>query len=1344
MRQDNCSHIEVMNISCNHFRLYPERNIYHRRTKHILSYMCKLYKASNVFLYIIGDDIIIYKKSCRLYQFALEFYHAYQKLLNEKKVLVFDCQNQDDSFQNKPLFKPFKSFYAIPLFNRNSLVGYIGIKNPHRKQEQVVADNYLEPLAQLYENNFQLNNAHGRAQFTFEKKLKLVWFDEGFKHIYHVLFHNIANYFQEMFAYYDKFHKSTFINRYFIPNYGVKYLYLSIIANHDSSLFDVYVLDITPIKDKLTFSFEYQFMPLDESNCITNIKLDHNYQITSATDTFYQKLRFSEKDFNVQFNHYFFGAVCENESINIKEQLNVAISKQTLFFYDVKLIDRLHNPVDALLLVNPLISNETTITVIFPSSIEEEEIHKYNLIPGCIGKFLIGKRVQLLYANDKFFNFFGYNYEKCNNYCFPPVYYEDVKFVHAQIERMRLKVPVNFDVRVKKGNGNLCWVRIEGNCVDIQNDYPVYLLLFVDISQQRSLEFDLKSKQEKLAMVSNDENYNLFEYDIINDIYTGKTYYNYQSNYIGKNVTINNYLENIQKTRTHFEYYHRWHDFLLGINNEPFDFCISDEDSTQEKWLRVSGTAIFDGKKPVKVIGKFTDYTQKKVKEQQFIEKSKYDCVSDLYNKEHGEYLVRQRLETSSNESYLLVIDLDNFKAINHHFGYMFGNVIINDFGSLLMNQTTNEEIVYRLGSDEFVIFLGHKELSYVTNLCNRINSAIKTIYLGETSEVTLSCTIGITHLNNKYELEEVTNKGLKAISKKKNTGINTFYYIDELDMDFTNFDINKFEEEHFNLQSEENIVLFALDILEKSLNVYAAINILLSRIGKQFNLASICIIDVNYEELKSNVRHWWIKDNYMLSFPQELHLNKEVLDSIINEYSYNEMFEITPKMHEEFFKIHNITYTPNQKIVFSCANYEMNKFAGAIFFEPLMDNTTLSNSHKYILYELSKIIFMHTQKIRIDNLNKEQTFILSKVSHDIRTPLNSIILMTKMAMNYSHNNTNFSNYLSRVDTSAKYLLSLVNNILDFSQIESGKMKLCLEKADLNKMIDNIYSLLRIQADQKKIKFEIIRQFTHQFVQTDLMRLNQVLINLVGNAIKFTPDGGMVMVTIKETFVDDNFVTMKFLIKDNGVGISKENLSRIFLPFEQGSPETNKNYGGTGLGLTISYNLVKLMGGLLQVESEVGKGSKFFFSLPFIKVNEIETSKELLNLDYTKFHNKHILLVEDNDLNAEITKTILDNMGFIVVVASNGTMAIEKYKDANPHYYQAILMDIRMPDMDGFKATKIIRELGKADSSTIPIIAMTANTFDEDANKAIQFGMNHYLTKPVDLVNLYRVLNKYV
>jgi CheY-like chemotaxis protein/two-component sensor histidine kinase len=352
---------------------------------------------------------------------------------------------------------------------------------------------------------------------------------------------------------------------------------------------------------------------------------------------------------------------------------------------------------------------------------------------------------------------------------------------------------------------------------------------------------------------------------------------------------------------------------------------------------------------------------------------------------------------------------------------------------------------------------------------------------------------------------------------------------------------------------------------------------------------------------------------------------------------------------------------------------------------------------------------------------------------------------MTRIAKNITDNPLKISDSLGKIDMSSRYLLSLVNNILDISRIESDKMRINSEPFSLSNLLNDIQTLIQVQAEQKRINFNVIRKFGTDILIGDSLRISQVLVNLLGNAIKFTAECGIVDFTINEDVNDSEISKIQFIVKDSGIGIKKENTLKIFDSFEQGSLNIEKQYGGSGLGLSISNSLVKLMGGELEVVSEEGRGSEFFFTLVFYKGHKstiVEKDDIHTISPKMEFIGKKVLLVEDDGLNAEFIQILLENAGFIVEIASNGKEAIEKYAKSKLFYYDFILMDIRMPVMDGKEATTYIRNLNRKDSASLPIIAMTANAFEEDKNESFNVGMNGHITKPIDMNVLYQELSK--
>lgn len=357
---------------------------------------------------------------------------------------------------------------------------------------------------------------------------------------------------------------------------------------------------------------------------------------------------------------------------------------------------------------------------------------------------------------------------------------------------------------------------------------------------------------------------------------------------------------------------------------------------------------------------------------------------------------------------------------------------------------------------------------------------------------------------------------------------------------------------------------------------------------------------------------------------------------------------------------------------------------------------------------------------------NRSKQEFLFNMSHDIRTPMNAIIGFTSLAQTHLDDKEMLDSYLKKISTSSEYLLSLINDVLDMSRIESGKLKIEESNVYLPSILDDIRDIVSSNVQKKQLSLNTdIVDLRDSNVLTDPLKLKQVLLNVVANAIKFTPSGGYVNLSLIQK---DGYGNYDFIVEDNGIGISKEFQEHIFEQFSREATSTVSRVQGTGLGLSISKAIVDMMGGSISVESESGKGSKFTISLCF-KVTDETTDNKTISTNSIIDTNKKILLVEDNELNYEIAKTVLEEAGFIVDGASNGKEAIDKTSDST---YDVILMDIQMPIMDGYEATKELRRLG----NKTPIIAMTANAFSEDRKKAEDVGMDGYIAKPIDVNKL--------
>ena len=372
---------------------------------------------------------------------------------------------------------------------------------------------------------------------------------------------------------------------------------------------------------------------------------------------------------------------------------------------------------------------------------------------------------------------------------------------------------------------------------------------------------------------------------------------------------------------------------------------------------------------------------------------------------------------------------------------------------------------------------------------------------------------------------------------------------------------------------------------------------------------------------------------------------------------------------------------------------------------------------------------------------NQAKTRFLFNMSHDIRTPMNAIIGYTQLLENNLDNKKQALDYISKLKSSSTILLSLINYILEMTQIESGKLDLKKEIGDLDDLVKNINVVVEPLIKEKKLHYSYHLEIKHHHIICDKTKLREIVLNILSNAIKYTPEGGNIELLIQEISFENNKVKYHFIIIDNGIGMKEDFLPHIFEEFAREKTSTESKVPGVGLGLPIVKSLIDMMNGTIQVESKLNKGTKFTVELSFLTSLQVENVNER-NTSTLDFSGKHILLVEDNELNAEIGIELLNTFKVIIDLAKNGEECIEILEKMPEGYYDLILMDIQMPIMDGYEATKIIRSFNNKNAQ-IPIIAMTANAFEEDRKHALQLGMNEHLAKPVDIEKLKDVFTKY-
>ena len=389
------------------------------------------------------------------------------------------------------------------------------------------------------------------------------------------------------------------------------------------------------------------------------------------------------------------------------------------------------------------------------------------------------------------------------------------------------------------------------------------------------------------------------------------------------------------------------------------------------------------------------------------------------------------------------------------------------------------------------------------------------------------------------------------------------------------------------------------------------------------------------------------------------------------------------------------------------------------------------------------------------ESASKAKTAFLSNMSHEIRTPMNAIIGLNSIALNDPTASEEVKKYLEKSVASAHHLLGIINDILDMSRIESGRMTVKNEEFLLDDALKQVIGIISEQCRDKGLVYDQrkVGKIDKYYIG-DAMKLKQVLINILGNAVKFTPEGGTVSLVIEEKARFDKKAVVEFVISDTGIGMSKDFLPHIFEPFSQEESSPTGKYGSTGLGMSITKSIVELMNGTITVDSEKGKGTTFSVTITFEESEKNSDDNDIgmpalndmsgLDINNADLTGRRVLLAEDVSINAEIIIMLLSMREMEVDLAENGQIAVDLFAAHEPGYYAAILMDMRMPVMGGLEATRCIRSMDKEDAKVIPIIALTANAFDEDVQRSIQAGLNAHLSKPVEPEALYKTLEKLI
>ena len=758
------------------------------------------------------------------------------------------------------------------------------------------------------------------------------------------------------------------------------------------------------------------------------------------------------------------------------------------------------------------------------------------------------------------------------------------------------------------------------------------------------------------------------------------------------------------------------------------------------QWVNLSGSITFDeNKERSRVVGCIHNVHQHKLLEQAQKRKQIYDSITSFYRLGSGLEVV-ETLCRDDPEGVLVLLEIQQFSKIDERYGLIFGDIILEQFAGLLAKRFQedglNGGIYIRAGADQMLVWLPVCTTGPVVRSVQRLEKDFGA--LTDEKYLSLSLKCGIAATGSRNSLSEALEQTKTALTAARH-GKQEIMFYEELSTveKACAVDVAFAEVASLERLKEMTLSSIALNLFDRDGDTSVVLDILALKLQEKYHLTDIVITHFNGEYMVNNLLYCWKTWEKKDGWDGMVHCSEKQYQHFVETQEMQQLLTSGESIRKEPL-IQPFTSGRND-IVFHMT--DNGQYSGSIVFRDIDQDVLEKKEECKCLEEISAIIQNRLNLERHDLSAKAKSDFLARMSHEIRTPMNGIIGMTEIALKDGQTEERRIDCLRKIEHSSEYLLGLINDILDMSKIESGKMRLIEEKCNLMEMIQGLRPLLEAKLNENNIQYIADIQLKNHWFMADSLRLNQVLVNLLGNALKYSKPDGHVWLTVRETEEEKGFSNLYFEVRDDGIGIAPEKQQLIFRQFEQADNSENARKQGTGLGLAISRRIVRMMDSDIKLESEPGKGSSFSFSVKFQPVSGEKTTVTS-QPEEISFPGKRILVVEDNELNMEIIWTILENYGIETEQAVNGKEAVRRMEESVSGYYDMIFMDIMMPEMDGLEATRTIRNLDREDCKKIPIYAMSANAFDEDVKRSLASGMNGHLSKPVDIQVLEKTLKK--
>ncbi len=780
---------------------------------------------------------------------------------------------------------------------------------------------------------------------------------------------------------------------------------------------------------------------------------------------------------------------------------------------------------------------------------------------------------------------------------------------------------------------------------------------------------------------------------------------------------------------------------FVGNNSETYvEFRLRKNENEEYIWVKLTARIIKDTKEGDDyVVGCVHNIQQRKELEEAQRNKQIYDAVTNFYRAEYGMQCIRKSYE-NGNDGVLVLIDIDGFSRLNEQFGLFFGDILLERLALMTWSHFCSagikKGIYVRVDSDVLLVRAENIDAEQMSGVVDELRKEFAGLCNEEYLVLNFRC--GIVQTAGGDSFEDSIRHLKMALQEAKDGQADTVIYRQNIDEKQVRIEDCGFAGvDSFEQFKQLSLSSITINLLDRTGEIKPILDILAIKLHDYFTINNLVITRFNSECLVNSMTYCRRKNERQKGWNGIVRCGDSECHSYIESKQMQQLFsigddELTDPTINQFIGNEN-GYVFHMR--------DNNTYSGSIFY--LGCERRLSADEEKSLEEISSIIQNRVNLLRHDLSDKAKSDFLARMSHEIRTPMNGIMGMTEIALEEGQTDERRLDCLRKIKSSSGYLLGLLNDILDMSKIESGKMHLVFDKYSLKKTLYDIKNLMDVRMIEKDIHFTQEIELIHDWFIFDELRIKQILMNMLGNAVKYTNHGGNIRLTVKETEGKNEISGVYFAVEDDGIGIEKDKQQLIFQRFEQADDSERARRQGTGLGLSICSSLVHMMGSEIELESEPNKGSIFSFTINIKWIDDGKTADEpakfKLNLD-----GKRVLVVEDNTLNMEIIHVLLEKYGVEVDEAENGLEAVKKFSESSLWHYDLILMDIMMPVMDGLEAAKEIRKLQREDSAAVPIIAMSANAFDEDVKQSIASGMNAHLSKPINVAKLEETLSSFI